>query len=492
MPMPNARLAYRLLGLVADEPLDPPGMAAQLRVTFLPAHERTPALDAFADGLRAALQTAGAEVVPFADATGPKGKIRKDIVTIEQGEGPDDALAIRRVSSLYRNPLVAILERPPPVEPGAALQETLDAIIGVIAWNQTHIPLFVHDGRWTLCTMNGAVIACGATDDLDGAVLGTLVPKLAAQVRPPDPSFITFRHGALDLADLGPEVADFVAGAKAWDASGLMLAHTSLDKLRYRNRLFRRLVATYLDHRTGMSYGFLARQLGVDVAPAQPFADADDTVRALDWDAEPVQDVDGEWTARVAVGGADWLVAVPDVSVLCTRSGCEKTRIVPEADLVRLTLSRGRILFDTPPALDGADCRPSYDTLAILAHAVGNAIAAAVLRAHDPADPFAEALATDGLALAHWHDYPADGATPDGFASHGEANPPVSCSSPQSAAYALVGKLEALGARLDAGSPWLGDIHVEPHHGTNLSGRMTLAEAAAWAEAQHPVEATQG
>ena len=93
------------------------------------------------------------------------------------------------------------------------------------------------------------------------------------------------------------------------------------------------------------------------------------------------------------------------------------------------------------------------------------------------------------MALAHWHSYPHHGATPDGFALHGEANPPVSCSSPQSAAYALVGKLEALGRRVAEGAPYLGDIHVEPHHGTNLSGRMTLAQAAAWAEAQRSVPA---
>ncbi|MEL6617071.1 MAG: hypothetical protein AAFQ43_15115, partial [Bacteroidota bacterium] len=170
------------------------------------------------------------------------------------------------------------------------------------------------------------------------------------------------------------------------------------------------------------------------------------------------------------------------VSVLCTRSGCEKTRIDPERDLVRLTLSRGHILFDTPEAASG-DCRPSYDTLAILAHAAGNAITASILLAQDTDAPFARALATSGLALAHWHGYPNAGATPEAFTLHGTDNPPVSCSTPQSAAFALVGKLDALGARLASGDAYGGDVHVEPHHGTNLSGDRTLAEAAEWAAA---------
>lgn len=482
--MTNARLAYRLLGIPDDAPLHPREMAARLRVTFPPPHEASAALQQFTQRLQDRLADLGAEVIPYERALNDAGKIREGIVVVEQGEGPDDDLAIRRVSSLYRNPLVALYDREPPIAPDATLQETLDGIVGVLAWNLTHIPVFIHGGRWTICTMNGAVIRCGSTEDLDGDVLDALVPKLAAQVTPPDPATYTVREGALDLAHLGPEVEDFVAGARAWDASGLLLAHTSLDVLRYRNRFFRRIVAAYLDHRTGMSYGFLARQLAVDMPRARRLDDAPAEIRAMDWETQPVRDLDGVWTACAHVGGIDWLVEVPDVSVLCTRSGCEKTRIDPERDLVRLTLSRDRIYFDTPPEADTAHTRPSYDTLAILSHAVGNALAAAILRASHPAAPFAKTLATTGLALAHWHGYPEVGAAPDGFVIHGETNPPVSCSTPQSAAFALVGKLGALGRAMARGDRYLGDVHVEPHHGTNLSGAMTLAAAARWAEAQ--------
>ncbi len=353
--------------------------------------------------------------MPYAKAANEAGKIREDTVVVEQGEGADDDLAIRRVSSLYRNPLVALYNRPSPIAPEADLQATLDAIVGVLAWNLTHTPVFVEPDRWTVCTMNGAVIRCGTGDEFERDVLESLVPKLAAQVRPPDPASITFREGTLDLAPLAKQVAQFTEGSHAWAESGLMLAHTSLDALEYRNRFYRRIVAAYLDERTGMSYGFLARQLPVDVAPAQPLAAAPEAIRTLDWSAEPLRETEGLWRACVRVGGTDWLAPVPEVSVLCTRSGCEKTRIDPERDLVRLTLSEGRILFDTPPEAAGAKARPSYDTLAILAHAVGNALAASVLRAQNPSDAFAEALAHDGLSLAHWHGYPEAGATPAGL-----------------------------------------------------------------------------
>lgn len=485
----NASLAYRLLGLPDDAPLVPQRMADGLRITFFPPHERRPALDAFTERLRGALQRVGATIVPFEEALTEKDKVREGLVIIEQGEPHDGQMAMRRASTLYHNPLVAVYDREPPVDPGAGLQETLDGIVDVLAWNLTHTPIFVHDGRWTVCTMNGAVIPLGSNGSLDHDVLHTLVPKLAAQVKPPDPSLLTVREGAFDPSSLGGPMADFIEGARAWAQTGLLLAHTSLSSLRYRNRFAELIASTFLDNRTGMSYGFLARQLPVRVEAARPLTGASEEVRAMDWGATPVRDLDGAWTACARVGETDWLVEVPDVSVLCTRSGCDKTNIDPETDLVRLSLSRGRILFDTPNGIDPMHTRPSYDTLAILSHAAGNAIAAAVLRAHEEAHPFAQTLERDGLALAHWHDYPPNGATPPGFVGHGQSNPPVSCSTPQSAAFALVGKLEALGGALARGGPYRGDIHVEPHHGTNLSGAMTLAEAARWAESQKAVGA---
>src|SRR5690606_28436914 len=134
-----------------------------------------------------------------------------------------------------------------------------------------------------------------------------------------------------------------------------------------------------------------------------------------------------------------------------------------------------------------AHARPSYDTMVMLAHAAGNAVVAALQRALAPgAAPLADALDGPGLSASHWHGYAPPGVVPPGYAAHGAGNPPVSCSTPQSAVYALAGKLAAFDAALAAGRPFAGDVHVEPHHGTNLTGTLTLAEAARWATAHDP------
>ena len=466
-----AALAARLLGAPVP-PLTVGAMARALEVTFFPPHERSATLDAFTSALADALREAGATVTPYEAALGESGKVRPDVVVIEQGEGPDGGLAIHHVSSLYRNPLVAVYERPCPVGPDAPLQEGLDAIVGVLAWNLTHTPIFVHEGTWTVCTMNGAVIRCGSAAEVAQAVREALVPKLSAQVKPPDPSTLDIVPGGLDVQaeGLAHHADDMMAAARVWARSGLMLAHTSIDDLAYRSRFYRRIVAAYLDHRTGMSYGFMARQLPVDVPAARR--------------AEGAEPVPG-W-ARLTLGGETWLVPTPEVQVLGTRSGCEKTNLDPATDLVRLRLAHGRIALDTPAGTDPTHCRPSYDTLAILAHAAGNAVAASLLRAHDPDDLFATTLATDGLSLSHWHAYP-EGAPPH-HTLHGEANPPVSCSTPQSAVYAFAGKLDALAPRLGTATPYHGDVHVEPHHGTNVTGVLSLEDVALWAEAQDAKE----
>jgi hypothetical protein len=86
-----------------------------------------------------------------------------------------------------------------------------------------------------------------------------------------------------------------------------------------------------------------------------------------------------------------------------------------------------------------------------------------------------------GTALAHWHGTVDPRALPAGYIVHGEHNPPVSCSTFQSAIYALTGKLAALDRCLLEGIEFTGDVHVEPFHGVNVTGR-SLHELAEWTQ----------
>jgi hypothetical protein len=150
----------------------------------------------------------------------------------------------------------------------------------------------------------------------------------------------------------------------------------------------------------------------------------------------------------------------------------------PVKDLTLLSLAQGKLVLGTPKGLDeSSDCQPSFDTRTILAHALGNSIIASILKKLAPAGTFQKLLGRKGLALAHWHGFLQPADLPRGFYSHGRANPPVSCSTPQAAIYALSGKLAALQQSLYEGVDYLGDAHEEPSHGTNLTGK-TLVDLA--------------
>jgi len=121
--------------------------------------------------------------------------------------------------------------------------------------------------------------------------------------------------------------------------------------------------------------------------------------------------------------------------------------------------------------------KTSFDTKVILAHSLGNVICASILEYLKPGSRFAKAVKENGLALAHWHGYINTKHIPSGWHVYGEKNPHVSCSSLQSAIYALQGKLNTLSKVIKEDIDYLGDIHIEPHHGSNIT-HYTLVETA--------------
>lgn len=485
--MKNAELIFDFLDIAGDIPLTPEDMAGAMTVTFFPPHRESDRLNRFSKKIKKAFIDLGVKVLPFEETLTEDGRVKPGIIIIEQGEGKDKDLAIRKVSSLYENPIVGLYDTPAPIPKNPTLQQTLDSIVGVLAWNLAHVPIFVEDDRWTTCTMNGAVIECGNWSSPKEDILYTLIPKLAAQVVPPKRDEIIYREGVMDAEKSGymPFIKDFMGAAKIWRDNGLMLAHTSIEDLEYRNRFYKRIVSQYLDNRTGMSYGFMVKQLPSDVKPAIKLSSAPEKLAAHNWKKQPVTFIEDSLYTIVNQFDEEWIVEVPDVWLLSTRSGCNKTDLNPARDILRLGLHNGKITLDVPPESSKEECRPSYDTYAILAHAIGNVITASILMNMDSNAIFPKILSSNGLSISHWHGYPDKEYPLAGYVIHGEENPPVSCSTPQSAAYAFSGKRKTLEIFSDPLAGFRGDIHIEPHHGTNITGTLTLTETAAWVDEMH-------
>ncbi len=461
-PVSPASLRH-ILGIPEKTPLSLGAMCAELRCVLYPAKTITGRLERFSLSLMQALRSLGVSAESYSPSSLVNGRFSPGTVILAPGIFLDDELAINRVSTLHNNIIVGIYDEPSPLDENALPQMRLDAIVRRLARDMVHILVFVTDESWTICTMNGGVITFNTPLPSRKDVRNTLVPKLTAQVVPPKPEDFDFRHGELSVtsAEYMEAADDFLTCSRNWSSSSFLLTHTSTEELDYRNDFYRKIVARYLDQRSGMSYGFFARQLPLPVKPA--------TVAGNE---------ENGWIA-VRVAGNTLLVPVPDVRVLTTRSGCRKHELNLKTDLIEIGLEKGNAYLKTSPGLpDGPTTRPSFDTLTILAHALGNAFIASILKVLKPGSIFSERLEKKGASMTHWHGYPESAALPEGYFMHGKNNPPVSCSTPQSAAYSLFGKIEALEQALGAGKEYLGDVHIEPNHGTNIVGTLNLAETA--------------
>ncbi|NTV16402.1 MAG: hypothetical protein HGB09_03020 [Chlorobiaceae bacterium] len=477
---------HHLLGIPLDTPLDIDEMCRRLKPVIYPAPELSPRLVRFCQVLAAEMLALGITVLAHEDASRNDGRFAPGTVIFAPGYFPDNLLAINRVTTLYNNIIVGIYDEPAPLTADSLPQQRLDAIVGRLARDMVHILIFVTDQTWTICTMNGGVVTFNTPMPSREDVRNTLVPKLTAQVVPPRAEELDIKHGMLQTGtpEFEAVAKDFLQCSALWSSNACLLTHTSTEGLEYRSGFYKRIVARYLDQRSGMSYGFFASQLPVAVQPA---IISDESGSMLDHEEQK------QGRVSIRVQGRTMLVPVPQVRVITTRSGCRKNHLEAKNDLVEIGLvqrmGRGRAYLKTPTGCSpDTVAKPSFDTLTILAHALGNALAASILMTIRPKAEFPFHLARFGASMTHWHDYPQNELLPEGYHLHGEQNPPVACSTPQSAAYSLLGKIAALENALEQGTAYRGDVHVEPCHGTNIVGMLSLAETAGLMNPAHSPE----
>lgn len=459
----------RILGISQAFPLTTDAMAHELVITVYPGNESSQLIDAFVRELLTIFRDSGSKVVGWNEIaiTNHKGKhIVPDGTTVLapgicQNGG---RLAIEHVASIHGCTVIGIFDEPPPVFENDSAQMKLNACARAAAQHLVQVQLYVEKDSWTLLSLNGAVVH-QRMPELANSVRDVLIPKIAARVVPPKAGDVTFQPGIFNpsVPELTHITDDFVSCGRIWANDPSMSAYVPLDEIAYPSPFHRRIVSGYLDQRNGMSYGFFAWQLPLEISRA--------TVGGA------IEQEEGIFA--ITVGACTYRCTVPDVWALTTRSGCKKTDIVPERDIVCIGLQNGKVIFRTPLGYDEcSSCKPSFDTVTILAHALGNALAAQLLAVKQPDAVFVTHLREKGLGITHWHGYPDSAVIPDGYFTHGSDNLSVSCSTPQSAYYALTGKIEAVIGSILSKSDFFGDVQYEPHHGCNVSGIMTLTETA--------------
>jgi TubC N-terminal docking domain len=291
-------------------------------------------------------------------------------------------------------------------------------------------------------------------DKIDQFVLNSLIPKVYVPIIPIpmtqfemgqyDPKASTY---AEKLVVLGKELA----------RTGLFPAGAKLSELIPR-KSHRDIVNVIVNGRTGVSYGFVAY-----AEPPQyvgsPEIDESEWKELLSTDEFPMDEVrqneEGRRYVRTKVSENYVFKQIPDLWLVSSRSGSNKTDLNLEQDVLRIGLSgEAKLLLQLPQHVDPRvlDIKPSYDLYVMLAIALASSL-------------YAPALIQNGLPMVHFHGYPVlEWFGPsDHYA--GVHNPSVPCGTYESGVFNFL-------SIYDLASKYKGDIAlaslIEPDHGTNI------------------------
>ncbi|MEO1623200.1 MAG: hypothetical protein AAFU53_19480, partial [Cyanobacteria bacterium J06632_3] len=291
-------------------------------------------------------------------------------------------------------------------------------------------------------------------DAVDNFVAKSLIPKIFVPILPL--SLSRFQIGHYTPSSLG-YAQQLVKMGNAIAPTGLLPAGFKIDDV-VKRKSHRDIIDWMAKGRTGVSYGFVAHaeppqyigELQVSAETWQTFSPVDgyspDELR---------QNALGRWYLHYAINGAPCYHQVPDIWLVSSRSGANKTDLNLESDVVRVGLQGGRLHLQLPEGIDPAttDVKPSYDLYVMIGLALGAAL-------------FTPTLIQQGMPMVHFHGYPSGQWFADDRAHcTGVSNPSVPCGTYESGIFNFLGLYRLAQQHGDKIS--LAGL-VEPDHGTNL------------------------
>jgi hypothetical protein len=346
------------------------------------------------------------------------------------------------------------------VNPDLAYPKKIPIGVGTLVRTFAEIVVGVSPQQLSILNMNLSD-SVYRRQDLADFVLKSLVPKIFVPILPLPLSRFqvgefdpTQSDAAIALRDMGRNLAP----------TGLLPAGFKIDDVIQR-RSHRDIVDWMANGRTGVSYGFICY-----IEPPQYYGDPE--VSAEIWatltpvpgfnPAELRQNASGRRYLRTQNQGIERFQQIPDLWLVSSRSGANKTDLNLENDILRVGL-QDRLLLQLPLKLSrglagtavAREIKPSYDTYVMVAVALAAAL-------------FTPDLLAQGAPLIHFHGYPA----PSWFQAEeyfsGTHNPSVPCGTYESGVFNFLGLMNL--TRQHGNAIQLAAL-IEPDHGTNILAR---------------------
>lgn len=322
---------------------------------------------------------------------------RKDSLSVSgilKISGWADDFTVGYLQDPYNTQVITIISLDPEFEnEDTTYDEKISIGLKNLITNMSEIVIGVSHSKFGITNMNlsDSIYTHGQLDDF---VLYSLIPKIYAPIKPPvltrfavseyDPQEFEY---ARKLSALGADLKStdlFPEGSKFSDA---------IKRLSHRD-----VANKILDGRTGVSYGFIA-------LAEPPGYDGDKYIDENRWNS--LQEIpnynpdevraasNDRWYVKTLLGDETVYQQVPDIWIVTSRSGCDKTNLNPDSDIVRIGLVKGKLHLEIPRGVDlgRKDIRPSFDTYVILAQALSSAL-------------YAPSMIEKEMSILHFHGYP--------------------------------------------------------------------------------------
>ncbi|MER3588549.1 MAG: non-ribosomal peptide synthase [Mastigocladus sp. ERB_26_1] len=288
--------------------------------------------------------------------------------------------------------------------------------------------------------------------EMEYFVLNSLIPKVFVPIYPLLLNQFTLEqynphesNYAAKLVKLGNELAStglFPPGFKLYEV--------------IKRKSHRDIVNIIVNGRTGVSYGFVAY-----AEPPQYVGEPE--ITEDEWQSllsvagfssdEFRQNQKGSYYIKTQVNGEYRYKQIPDIWLVSSRSGANKTDLNLVSDIVRIGLKE-KLFLQLPNGINPelVDIKPSYDIYVMLAISLSAAL-------------YTPELIKNGAPIVHFHGYPAfEWFKPNEYCV-GINNPSVPCGTYESGVLNFLGISSLADQQVE--NPALVSL-IEPDHGTNF------------------------
>jgi len=337
------------------------------------------------------------------------------------------------------------------INPSISYKQKINIGLKTLVRTFSEIVIGVSSDKISILNMN-LCDSIFSKNEIEEFVKKSLIPKVFVPITP-------LLLSQFELGLYNPQesiyAANLVRLGQDLASTGLFPSGFKLDDV-IKRKSHRDIVNVIVNGRTGVSYGFVAY-----AEPPQYIGSPE--ITASEWEnLAPIQGLSSDEIRKnhnnrrylkIKIGEEYFFKQIPDIWLVSSRSGANKTDLNLASDIVRIGLKE-KLLLELPEGIQAevVDIKPSYDLYVMLAISLAAAL-------------YTPELIQNGAPVVHFHGYPAF----DWFNTNeycvGVNNPSVPCGTYESGVFNFLG-ISSL-ARNSQGTINLVGL-VEPDHGTNF------------------------